>query len=223
VRFGGVFAVRDVSLVVRQGQIHGLIGPNGAGKTTVIDAITGFEETAAGTIRFDGQDVSRWAPHRRTRAGLSRTFQNLELFEDMTVAENLTAAVGHRGGLDLSENRAVQLLKISHLLDAKVGALAHGVRRLVSVARALMTNPTLLILDEPAAGLDDEETEALGSTLRQLQQADVTVLLVDHDMTLVLSVCDVITVLDRGVVLARGEPSEIKADPAVRLAYLGED
>jgi ABC-type branched-subunit amino acid transport system ATPase component len=222
VRFGGVIAVNAVSLVVRRGELHGLIGPNGAGKTTLIDAISGFERIAGGEVRFEGRTISAWRPHRRVRAGLSRTFQNLELFDDMTVAENLGAAQTRHSSGRLSVDRVVELFDLQAVLHEKVDALAHGARRIVSVARSLMMSPSLLILDEPAAGLDETETRVVGEILVRLRDEGITVLLVDHDMSLVLGVCEVITVLERGAVLAEGTAAEIRDDPIVKLAYLGE-
>lgn len=222
VRFGGVYALRNVDLSVEAGTLHGLIGPNGAGKTTLIDAVTGFERCSGGDVRYHGRAVNHWTPHRRAQAGLVRTFQNLELFPELTVRDNLKIPV------PTSRREAPDLLDIAgrvgvrELLDRQVRELPHGVQRLVSIGRALATLPTLLILDEPAAGLDTHETLQLGRTLRSIVESSVTVLLVDHDMHLVMDICDVITVLAGGANLAHGRPGEISRDLEVRRVYLGE-
>lgn len=222
VRFGGVRAVNNVDLKLVRGTVHGVIGPNGAGKTTLIDAITGFERVSSGGIvTFDDLDITRWRAHRRVHAGLARTFQNLELFGDLTVEENLLAARPGRGpARSLAD--VVELLQLESLLDMFVRDLSHGARRVLTVGRALMTSPSLLVLDEPAAGLDEAESSALGRLLRRTADGGTSILLVDHDMSLVLETCDRVTVLDFGSVLAEGTPEQIRRDPAVRAAYLGE-
>lgn len=222
VRFGGVFAVRDVSLTVRRGNLHGLIGPNGAGKTTLIDAITGFEACHRGHIRFKGHRIDRWAPHRRANAGVVRTFQNLELFPDLTVEDNLQVAAGSLIARSADTAGVVERMGIGDVLGREVSRLPHGVQRLVSIARALVTSPELLILDEPAAGLDTDETKQLGHTFRSIVGSGITILLVDHDMHLVMDVCNTIDVLSAGTNLTSGNPAQIAADPDVRRVYLGE-
>lgn len=221
VRYGAVSAVADVGFEVRRGEIVGLIGPNGAGKTTLIDAIGGFVP-AGGRILLDGVDISRRSAHRRARAGLGRTFQDIELYEDLTVAENVTVGAV-RGGGDpaAATRRALRLLEIEELADTAAGDLSQGQRQLVSVARVLAGRPMVALLDEPAAGLDSTESRWLGRRLRAARDAGVTMLLVDHDMDLVLSICDRIIVLDLGRVIAEGSPDEIRADAAVISAYLG--
>jgi ABC-type branched-subunit amino acid transport system ATPase component len=236
VRYGGVQALTNVSLQVAAGTIVGLIGPNGAGKTTLVDAVTGFAR-ATGRVELDGTAIGAMAAHRRVRRGLARTFQSLELFEDLSVRDNLlvSADPGHwwsvlldvvRPGRRLSATAVDQALALTGLTE-QAGAfppmLPHGRRRLVGVARAMSTRPRLLLLDEPAAGLDSAESLALGDDLRRLVDADgVGILLVDHDMGLVLSVCDYVYVLKAGEIIAAGTPAEIRENPAVVSAYLGE-
>jgi len=223
VRFGGVVALNGVDLTVRRGSLHGLIGPNGAGKTTFIDAITGFERCAAGAVSFAGRRVDRWPPHRRVQIGLSRTFQNLELYAELTVAENLAVpyrVARHRPGTELEQ--IVEQLRLADVLSRQVRTLPHGRQRIVSIGRALAARPEMLVLDEPAAGLDTDETKELGRTLRTIQAGGITVLLVDHDMGLVMDICDWITVLELGRNLAAGPPRQVAADPQVQRVYLGE-
>jgi branched-chain amino acid transport system ATP-binding protein len=236
VTFGGVQAVRDVSLTVPTDSVTGLIGPNGAGKTTTIDALCGFV-AARGSIALDGQRLDGLAPHRRTHAGLARTFQSIELFDDLTVAQNLLVAASsarwHSALVDLVAPRRasrrvditpmLELAGIADLADLHPSGLSHGQRRLVSVARALATRPRLLLLDEPAAGLDPDETIALGALLRRLPEQGIGVLLVDHDMEIVLDVCRDLVVLDVGAVIASGPTTQVRHDPAVSAAYLGTD
>jgi branched-chain amino acid transport system ATP-binding protein len=237
VRFGGVVANRGVSLTVAEGQLVGLIGPNGAGKTTFVDAITGYVEST-GEIELDGLDIRSMRPHQRVNRGLVRTFQSLELFEDLSVEDNLLVAAQpahwYDALLDMVKPKrtsnavrervdtALATVALGDVRDQKPAALSQGQRKLVGVARALAAAPRLLLLDEPAAGLDTAESVVLGQQLRRLPELGVSVLLIDHDMGLVLSVCDYIYVLDFGQVIAQGTPSEIRRDPAVIHAYLGE-
>jgi ABC-type branched-subunit amino acid transport system ATPase component len=237
VRYGGVSAVDDVSFAIDEGACVGLIGPNGAGKTTFIDAVTGFTP-AAGSISFDGDDIHRLSSHRRARRGICRTFQSLELFEDLSIRENLLVAAERsrwfspivdtvvpraHGAASSAVDRALELLGISEVSERLPGALSLGQRKLVTVARALSMRPKLLLLDEPAAGLDTRETLALGHTLRRIVGSGITLLLVDHDMGLVLDVCEVIHVLEFGKLIASGTPAEIRTDDAVIHAYLGTE
>ncbi|NEC90131.1 branched-chain amino acid ABC transporter permease/ATP-binding protein [Streptomyces sp. SID12501] len=229
VRYGGVVAVDSVSFDVRSGEIVGVIGPNGAGKTTLLDAISGYHRST-GTVEFDGRPISSLKPHQRGRAGLGRTFQGIELYEDLSVEENVLvgeAAARHGGdhvgtmqGLEL-RNRLFETLHLSRFRAQPARELSQGRRQLVSIARALAGRPRMLLLDEPAAGLDSSESRWLGDRLRAVRAGGVTVLLIDHDMGLVLDVCDRIVVLDIGKVIAEGTPAEIKADPRVATAYLG--
>ena len=222
VRYGAVTAVSDVSFEVFDGEIVGLIGPNGAGKTTLIDAISGFA-AASGNITLDGTDMSDLAPHRRSRVGLGRTFQDVELYDDLSVRENVT--VGARGGNTSTSDESVDdvlgLLDLHAVADVTVASLSQGQRQLVSMARVLAGNPSVALLDEPAAGLDSNESRWLGERLRAVRNNGMTMLLVDHDMELVLSVCDRIIVLDLGKVIASGTPADIRADDNVIRAYLG--
>jgi branched-chain amino acid transport system ATP-binding protein len=211
VSFGGVRAVDAVSFDVDAGSLHGLIGPNGAGKTTTLDALTGFVPHA-GRVEFDGRDLGHLAPHERAGAGLVRTFQSLELFDDLTVRENCLVA-----GTDAPLND----LGLVDLADRLPRELSLGHRKLVALARALAAEPRMVLLDEPAAGLDSDEAAQLAERLRAVVAGGVTILLIDHDMGLVLGVCDHVTVLDFGRVLAAGRPGEIRADSKVIDAYLG--
>ena len=235
VSYGGLRAVDDVNINVQADRVMGLISPNGAGKTTTIDAICGFVPKATGTIELAGQRLEMLSAHHRARAGLVRTFQSVELFDDLTIRENLIVAANaprwystlmdaihpRRGAVTASVSEAIEMTGINALVDQRPTELSHGQRRIVGVARALAGRPKLVLLDEPAAGLDPSETDALGQLIVSLPQRGIGVLLVDHDMTLVLDVCDDITVLDFGRVIATGTPHEIRGNDAVVAAYLG--
>ncbi|MFE4499159.1 ATP-binding cassette domain-containing protein [Rhodococcus sp. NPDC056743] len=228
VRYGGITALDDVSFDVRDGEIIGLIGPNGAGKTTFIDAISGFAD-ATGSVAIGGLNLDGKRAFQRSRSGLGRTFQGIELYDDLSVRENVsvgTTASHHRGpdnppldsaGLD----ELFELLHLSSVADRPVKELSQGQRQLVSVARALAGRPRVVLLDEPAAGLGSTESMWLGNRLRAVRDSGLTVVMVDHDMELVLEVCDRIVVLDLGKVIAIGTPEEIRTDPTVTRAYLG--
>jgi ABC-type branched-subunit amino acid transport system ATPase component len=237
VRYGGVVAVNDVSFRVEPGRVIGLIGPNGAGKTSVIDAVTGFTRASAGAMSLEGIDLTGLTAAKRARAGLSRSFQSLELFEDATVLDNLKAASDPR-------DRWSYLLDLVHPVDpplpgqvvAAIGEfrleddllrhvqdLPYGQRRLLAIARAVATRPSVLLLDEPAAGLGDVQSAELAHLVRRLADDwGIGVLLVEHDMNFVMSVCDHIVVLDFGAKIAEGPPDEIRRNPDVIAAYLGE-
>ncbi|HET9609217.1 MAG TPA: branched-chain amino acid ABC transporter permease/ATP-binding protein [Acidimicrobiales bacterium] len=222
VRYGGVVAVNDVSLRVDSGTIVGLIGPNGAGKTSVIDAVTGFAP-ATGSVELAGRRLDGLAPHARVHAGLARTFQSLELYDDLSVEENVSVAAlgGRRADRAAAVGRALDSVGISALRERPAGELSQGERQLVSIGRACVSGPQVLLLDEPAAGLDAEESTWLGQRIRDICAAGAAMLLVDHDVNLVLSVCDHVYVLDFGAVIAEGPPDAIRADRAVAEAYLG--
>jgi branched-chain amino acid transport system ATP-binding protein len=237
VSYGGLHANSNVNIKVQKGKLTGLIGPNGAGKTTFIDAITGFTNISSGRAEFRGQDLVGSSPAERARGGLVRTFQSLELFEDLTVWDNLIvmAETTHwwsfladiirprrKVGVEEQAQWALDLLGLGDLKDRLTLDLSHGQRKLVSVARGLAARPELLLLDEPAAGLDTVESQQLGSHLREILKRDITLFLIDHDMGLVLSVCDYIYVLDFGKIIAEGTPEEIRKNPEVIKAYLGE-
>jgi ABC-type branched-subunit amino acid transport system ATPase component len=220
VRYGGVAAISDVSLDVAAGTIVGLIGPNGAGKTTLMDAVTGFA-AMSGDVILAGQSIAALRPHQRIRLGLGRTFQGIELYDDLTVEENV--GVGdqsrRRGDRDLSVLFA--MLGLGGLRARPVAELSQGRRQLVSIARSLAGRPSLLLLDEPAAGLDSRESEWLARRLQDIRASGVSMLLVDHDMNLMLSLCDSLYVLDFGSVIASGPPAQIRANEKVISAYLG--
>ena len=233
VKYGGLLAVEPTDLAVERGQLVGLIGPNGAGKTTLIDAITGFT-TSTGAVVFDGVDLSGMRAHRRARAGLGRTFQQLELFDDLTVTENLLVAAertrwwsplvdvvrpNRDAGVDVTA--ALRAVGAEAYADAVPTELPNGVRKLIAVARALAGLPSMILLDEPAAGLDSDESEVLGERLRGLVDHGLGMLLVDHDMGLVLSVCDYVYVLDFGKIISEGPPDVVRSDEQVIRAYLG--
>jgi len=235
VRYGGVLALDRVSLNVSAGTILGLVGPNGAGKTTLIDALTGFAHST-GTVEFDGGRLDGLPPHQRARRGLARTFQSGGIFDDLTIEENIL--IGEAGGASwLSTVRTVftgrrpkaleetrELMSILHLDQSaglRVEQLSEGQRKLVCVAQALAGRPRLVLLDEPAAGLDSTESAWLGERLRAIRDTGTTMLLVDHDMDLVASVCDELVVLDFGKVIATGAPQDVLKDERVIAAYLG--
>jgi branched-chain amino acid transport system ATP-binding protein len=216
VAFGGVRALRDVTLEVREGELVGLIGPNGAGKTTLVDAVSGFVRYA-GRVELTGADIGGLPPYERARRGLGRTWQSTELFDDLDVRENLTVA--SRNG---SSAGALDLVGMDWAAGAMPAQLSMGQRKLVGVARALAAGPRLLCLDEPAAGLDTRESAELGARLRELADQGQAMLLIEHDMGLVLSVCDRVIVLEFGQVVADGPPDAVRRDPRVLAAYLGD-
>jgi branched-chain amino acid transport system ATP-binding protein len=244
VRFGGVVAVNSVSIDIPPSRIVGLVGPNGAGKSTLFSVLSGLRHPNAGTVEFDGADITRASAQHRARLGLARTFQHPEVFGGLTVREHIILAhrvstrrsriwsdmVTARGfrRADPEENDRVgsllEGLNLTRIADQPVAALSLGMTRLVEIARALATNPAVLLLDEPSSGLDSRETDQVIEVFRlATERRGVSLLLVEHDMSIVLGLCDEVHVLDFGVKIAAGPPDQIRADPAVKAAYLGEE
>jgi branched-chain amino acid transport system ATP-binding protein len=233
VNYGGVRALDSVDVAVPAGQLVGLIGPNGAGKTTFIDAITGFAPST-GDVRLNGESIAAILPHRRARHGIARTWQSTMLFDDLTVEENLAVAsnatpwwracadtLRGRSNATAHTRAVLDELELGDLAETEPAALTQGQRKLVGVARALAARPALLCLDEPAAGLDTAESRAFGRKLRAIVDRGTTILLIDHDMGLVLSICDEVVVLDFGKVIFSGPPPAVRTDARVVEAYLG--
>ena len=238
-QFGGLLAVDDVTLDVPGGRVTALIGPNGAGKTTLFNCLTGMIEPDAGTVSLVDHDVTAWDVPRRALAGLGRTFQRLEVFVAMTVADNLRVAAEARSArgwlrdvlgtadpsavhVDEVVDRSLHALALQDVANVRAGELSTGTLRRLEVARALCTEPRVLLLDEPASGLDHAETDGLGSLLQRLADDGLAVLLIEHDMRLVMEASSHVVVLDRGRVIAEGSPDQVATDEAVRAAYLGE-
>lgn len=226
VSFEGVDALREVTLELRKGELLGLIGPNGAGKTTLVNVLSGFQPPATGGVHLAGDEASDWSAHRLARAGVSRTFQSGRYFERLTVAENVeigaAALLGSRRAARALVAESLKLMGLAHLADGEPGALTHGQERRLGIARALAMSPTFLLLDEPAAGLNEHESSELAATIAELpRRLDAGVLLIDHDMQVIMAVCERIQVLDHGTTIADGTPEQVRADPAVIGAYLG--
>jgi branched-chain amino acid transport system ATP-binding protein len=240
--FGGVTALKDVSFTVAKGEITGVIGPNGAGKTTLFNIISGIYTQSSGSIALEGKDVSSAPPERLARLGMVRTFQNIELFGAMTVRENVMVGLHTRGssGLlacslkmpwTLREERRIrteaqkwlEFTGIADLADVTAGNLPFGKGRLLEIARALAVEPRIILMDEPAAGLNSRETQALARLIRSIRDLGITIVLVEHDMELVMDICDRIVVLNLGMKLAEGTPREIQENREVIAAYLGDD
>jgi branched-chain amino acid transport system ATP-binding protein len=230
VRFGGVQALAGVSISAEAGVVTGLIGPNGAGKTTLFNVISGLQAPTHGRVRFDGRDVTDLPVHRRARLGLARTFQRLEIFGSLSVSDNVRVAVEMRRRFSRQRVDAagrtrelLELTGIADLADQRADTLSTGQARLTELARALASEPRLLLLDEPGSGLDSRESVDFGRLLGELAGRGLGVLMVEHDMDLVMRVCRRIHVLDFGKKIAEGTPDEVRADPQVQAAYLGAD
>ncbi len=225
--FDGIEALRDVTLELARGEVVGLIGPNGAGKSTLVNVLSGFDRPTSGTVLFAGRDVTNWSPHRRGRVGLARTFQHSHGFRGLTVRENIeVSALGVGVGARKARQRADELLDVLGLApfaNMPAGSLAHGDERRLGVARALATEPQFVLLDEPAAGLPEAEVPAFAAVVRSVRdEHGAGVLLIDHNMPLVMEICERIVVLDQGMTLAEGTPAEIRSNLGVAAAYLGE-
>ena len=226
VHFGGVHAVDGVDLQLRKGEILGLIGPNGAGKTTFVNALSGFQKPTAGTVHMNGADVTGWSPYRLARRGLARTFQSVRLFPGLTVLENVEL-----GGVGVGMHRpaarkwARELLERLHLGDKAhlyATGLPHGLERRLGIVRALAAKPTFLMLDEPAAGLNEQESDELVGSLTLIRDDfSCGLVVIEHDMRLIMRLCERIQVLDYGKTISIGTPAEVRSDPAVLTAYLG--
>ncbi len=225
--FAGVQALRDIDLEVHRHEVVGLIGPNGAGKSTLVNVMTGFDFPSSGAVELEGREVTRWPPHRRGRAGIARTFQHSRSFRELSVAENVeVAALGVGTRPREARRRAAELLGLLGLAsqaDSPAGTLAHGDERRLGVARALATEPRFVLMDEPAAGLPEAEVPDFAAVVRAVRdEHNAGVLLIDHNMALIMEVCDRIQVLDQGSTLAEGTPDEIRVNLDVAAAYLGE-
>jgi branched-chain amino acid transport system ATP-binding protein len=227
VTFGGVKALSNVSVAAEAGAVTGLIGPNGAGKSTLLGVLSGLIRPRSGTIRFDGQDIGRLAPHARARLGIARSFQRLELWGSMTVRENIATAAefARHWNKDIDPKAVaaelIERLALAPVADTAASALPSGIARVTEVARALASSPSLLLLDEPSAGLDDFESRELTDTLISVAEQGTAVVLVEHHVELVMRACSTIWVLDFGHVIASGTPSEVRSSAAVQTAYLG--
>ena len=228
VRFGGIDALKDVSLEVPTGSITGLIGPNGAGKTTCFNVITGLQETVEGHVFLDGVDVTPYGPHRRARMGLARTFQRLEVFGSLSARENVLVAAEIRASWSKEKedpqrvaDELLERVGITRVANDRVDAMPTGLARLVELARALAARPRVLLLDEPGSGLDDTESNAFADLLLELADEGLGILIVEHDVELVMRVCKQLYVLDFGQIIASGTPRDIQENPVVQAAYLG--
>jgi branched-chain amino acid transport system ATP-binding protein len=242
IKFGGLLAVDDISFGVEQNEIHGLIGPNGSGKTTIFNMLSGYYKPTSGKIIFEGKNIAGLPAHKITQAGFARTFQNLRLFKSMTVLENVMVSMGHHAKTQLLDvmfnpiaarrenalftDKAMQFLDLldirKHANDLAL-SLPYGSQRRVEIARALATEPKILLLDEPAAGLNEVETDELANILEKIHQSGITIFIVEHDMKLVMGACQVITVIDYGKKIAEGDCDCVRSNPRVIEAYLGRE
>jgi len=230
VRFGVLNAVSHASIEVVEGRVTGLIGPNGAGKTTCFNVITGLQEPTSGKVFFEGKDITNKNPYKRARMGIARTFQKLEVFGSLSARENILVAAEQRktwdrSGFDPNKVCDEMLAKVglTDVSEFMVGTLPTGTARLVELARALASNPRVLLLDEPSSGLNEEETEEMAALLRKFVDDGLAVLLVEHDMSFVMGTCEYIHVLDFGTIIATGTPAEVQANTQVQAAYLGTE
>lgn len=225
VRFGGVTALDGVHLGARSGAVTGLIGPNGAGKTTLWNVITGLQPPQSGRVVLGGEDLSGLKTHARARRGIARTFQRLEVFGSLSVRDNLLVAAESQRVPDARRvvDEVLDRVGIAHLARSRSAELPTGTARLVELGRALASRPSVLLLDEPSSGLDEDETDRFGDLLIELAADGMAVLLVEHDVELVMRVCSLVHVLDFGKIIAVGTPAEVRADPEVQAAYLGAE
>jgi branched-chain amino acid transport system ATP-binding protein len=228
VQFGGLRALSEAHVECEAGRITGLIGPNGAGKTTLFNVITGLQPPTSGRVRLDGTDITAKSPYKRARLGIARTFQKLEAFNSLSVRNNVRVAAEQRKAWDKSgfdpdrvTDDLLARIGLSDVAEFMVGVLPTGTARLVELARALATNPRVLLLDEPSSGLNEEETDEMATILRELVKDGLAVLLVEHDMAFVMGTCEHIFVLDFGQIIAVGSPLQVQGDAKVQAAYLG--